>query len=84
MSEPKRFEDWNIVDCNECSHYWDNSCDGVSKDNKRVCNSFIATRNVVIPEQIKRLQKVVKGLLWGFSGITVSLIIHYLGILLSW
>ena len=62
MSEAKRFEDWYEVDCNECSHYWDNSCDGACKGSTKPCNSFLATRSVVIPSQIKRLKKQVNWL----------------------
>lgn len=57
----KRFEDWH-VDCNDCGHYWDNSCDGVSRGSRRRCESFIATRSVIIPSQIKSLQRAVKSL----------------------
>ncbi len=53
----KRFSEWEEVDCNECTHYWDDSCSGVSKGEYRNCTSFKATRNVVIPQQIKELQK---------------------------
>lgn len=50
----KRFEDWTEVDCNQCARYWDSSCDGVDKG-KRICQSFLATREVLIPAQIKKL-----------------------------
>lgn len=55
----KIFEDFPQVDCNECSRYWDNSCDGVSKAQKRPCNSFLATRSVVLPQKIKALEKEI-------------------------
>ena len=58
MSSQKRFEDWEEVECNECERYWLNQCDGVKPSNKAQkvpCNSFLATRSVVIPEQIKKL-----------------------------
>lgn len=55
----KRFEDWEEVDCNDCSHYWDSSCDGASKGSRVGCNSFLATRSVVIPEKIKYLERRV-------------------------
>ena len=58
----KRFEDWEEVDCNDCSHYWDSSCDGASKGSRVGCNSFLATRKVVIPEKINALEKRVKTL----------------------
>ena len=56
MSEHKRFEDWEEVDCNECARYWDSSCDAVDKDSKRHCTSYLATRSIVIPLQIKALR----------------------------
>lgn len=64
--ENKRFEEWTPVDCNECSRYWDNQCDGVkcktnsdkdSTGSTRLCNSFLPVRKVVIPAQIKALEK---------------------------
>lgn len=56
MSESKRFEDWTHVDCNDCARYWDSSCDGVQAVQKP-CNSFLASRKVQIPAQIKALEK---------------------------
>ena len=60
MSETKRvFDDFPTVDCNECEHYWTNSCDGVPKGANRSCNSFKATRSVVIPKKIERLEYII-------------------------
>lgn len=74
----KRFSDWEEVDCNECTHYWDDSCSGVCKGDKRNCTSFVATRNVVIPQQIRSLQKDNK-LIYILLGIQVifDLIVAY-------
>ena len=59
----KRFEDWEDVDCNQCERYWDNSCDGAPlKGSRRVCTAFSATRSVIIPLQIKRLERRLEGL----------------------
>ncbi len=58
--ERKIFDDFQEVDCNECERYYLNQCDGaktLGKGSKLTCTSFLATRNVVIPEQIKSLQK---------------------------
>ena len=64
-NESKRFEEWEEVDCNECTHYWDSSCDAVKQDDRRQCNSFLATRRVVIPAKIKALENSNKWLrLW--------------------
>jgi hypothetical protein len=57
---PKRFEDWEKVECNECGRYWTDQCDGVSKGSTKPCNSFLATRSVVIPEKQKALEKAFK------------------------
>jgi hypothetical protein len=56
-NESKRFEEWEEVDCNECTHYWDSSCDAVKQDDRRQCNSFLATRRVVIPARLNALEK---------------------------
>lgn len=64
MSDLKRFEDWEKVDCNECGRYWDSSCDGKSKDAKKPCNAYLATRSVVIPAKINALEKRVNWLEW--------------------
>lgn len=64
-SETKRFSDWEDVDCNNCAHYWDSSCDGVqcpSNGSRKPCTSFLATRSVVIPLQIKSILGHIKWL----------------------
>lgn len=58
----KRFEDWETVECNECARYYDSSCDGVSKGTKKPCNSYLATRGVVIPARLRALEKRVRWL----------------------
>jgi hypothetical protein len=70
-NDPKRFEDWEQVDCNECARYYDSSCDGVSKGSKKPCNSYLATRDVVIPERLKLLETRVRWL----SAIVVGVIV---------
>lgn len=58
--KPKIFEDWEEVDCNNCERYWLNQCDGAKthgKGSNLPCTSFLATRSIVIPEQIKSLQE---------------------------
>lgn len=67
--ESKRFEDWEEVDCNDCSHYWDSSCDGVSKGSRVGCNSYLATRSVVIPAKINALENRVKWLRVAVGGL---------------
>lgn len=80
MSEGKRFEDWIEVDCNECAHYWDNSCDGAKtllKGSRKPCNAFMATRSVLIPEQLKRLERAIKLIWWALLCFAISIGIHY-------
>ena len=78
-----RFDDWNeTVNCNECARYWDSSCDGVSCGVKRTCTSFLATRSVVIPEQLNAVRDVVKWLLVGHIcswAVVISLVVILLG-----
>lgn len=65
-NSPKRFDNWEAVECNECTHYWTDTCDGVNKGTQKPCNSFLATRSVVIPAKIKALQSALKWLTIGF------------------
>lgn len=64
----KVFENWDTVDCNDCEKYWLNQCDGVKCDKThrngatRLCNSFKATRSVIIPLKLKRLTRAFKAI----------------------
>jgi hypothetical protein len=57
----KRFEGWDTVECSECARYWDSSCDGVT-GSKKPCNSYSATRSILIPEKLRALEKRVRWL----------------------
>ena len=73
MTDKSIFDNWNdVVNCNDCAKYWDDSCDGVSKGSKRLCNSFVATRTIVIPEKLKALDKRLK--YFGAATITLALL----------
>lgn len=78
--ETKLFSEWDSdVDCNDCEHYWDNSCDGATpKRLRRPCNSFLATRKVFIPEQIKALENRCESL--KCSCITLSICVILLAL----
>lgn len=57
------FDDWKeVVDCNDCVRYWDSTCDAVNKGSKRACNSFLATRSITIPQEIKSLRSQINRL----------------------
>ena len=66
----KIFDDFTCVDCNDCERWWLNQCDGVkpstsnSNGSTRVCNGFLATRNIHIPQKIKTQQKQIECLIW--------------------
>lgn len=77
--KPTVFGEWEDCDCNQCGRYWDSSCDGVKKGTKKPCNQFVATRSIVIPHQIKDLQKQIKLLTWGLIFIIVVDILHIIG-----
>ena len=77
------FDEWtHEVDCNNCARYWEDSCDGVPEEQKRHCTSFLATRSIVIPNQIKELQIVCKWLTAAFVTLVVLNIIM-LGLLIG-
>lgn len=57
----KRFDDYN-VECNDCAHYWDDSCSGTQVGTTKACRDYKATRTVDIPKQIKQLEKHVDNL----------------------
>lgn len=68
----KKFDDWkDVVDCNDCGHYWDNSCDGVKTGSSKPCTAFIATRSVVLPSKIKRLESAIKWLKIAVIGLSI-------------
>ena len=77
----KRFEDWDTVECSECERWWTSQCDGVTGSQKP-CNSFLATRNILIPEKLKRLQKTVTRLTVSLAFtngvLIILLLIHFL------
>lgn len=57
--EKSIFDDYSDVkECTDCQHWWTNACDGV-RANTRPCNSFLATRRVKLPEEVKRLRTLV-------------------------
>lgn len=78
VENPKRFEDWPTVDCDNCEEYWTNACDGVPQGSERPCNSFKATRAIVIPAKIKALEKAVQSLSVGLAFIGGYLLVYSL------
>lgn len=83
-SDNKRFDEWNKVDCEDCSYWWDNSCDGVPQGSQRLCTTFLATRRVVMFEKLKRLEKLFRWLLGGYIGLSVILILHMVFQVMGW
>lgn len=61
-NKPNTVFDEYLVDCLECAHYWDDSCDGACGATERSCTAFKAVRRVDIPEQIESLRSEIKGL----------------------
>lgn len=58
-----RFEEWDeIVDCNSCKHYHDETCNGTPQGSQRLCKAFLATRRADLPQQIKSCQKGLESL----------------------
>ena len=59
MEERKIFEDYPTVDCNDCTNYWNDQCDGVTHI-ARDCKHYRATRKVFIPKRIEELEESLK------------------------
>ena len=74
--EQKKFDDWQDVNCNECSNWWNDSCTGAPEGVKKPCNSFLAQRSVIIPEQIKALKSEIKWLSWHIITLYIVVCIH--------
>lgn len=78
---PKRFDEWEEVDCNQCERYWLNQCDGVTprktheKGSKMPCSSFLATRKVVIPLKLKEQEKAITRLRVCVSLLSVAILL---------
>lgn len=79
------FDEWIEVDCLNCQHYWNDTCDGTSEGEKRPCISFLATRKVNIPKELKTLDKQILRLekafivllLFGIIGLVLEFIQHF-------
>ena len=80
----KRFDNWEHVDCNDCSHYWDSSCDGVSKGSRVGCNSFLATRSIVLPERLNKLEERFEKLRVGCILTDIILMLLLVNYILGW
>lgn len=76
--QQKIFDEYQ-VECNDCTHYWTDACDGVKKGSTRLCNQFLATRSVNIPEQIKSLEKRVDALNFACIGLCLVWLIELFG-----
>ena len=78
--EQKKFDDWQDVNCNECSNWWNDSCTGAPAGVKKPCNSFLAQRSVIIPEEIKALKREIK---WLSRYIIILYIVVWINIVLD-
>lgn len=80
-----RFDDWDeVVDCNDCKHYYDETCDGTLTGKQKPCKTFLATRRVDIPLQIKSLQRAVKWLVGAYAVLVAIWIVHILFHVIGW
>ena len=86
QSESKQpiFEEYPVVDCNECKSYLSEECDGTPVGSERLCKAFKATRRTDIPLQIKSLQKASKRLTRGLIMVSASQMLLSIGVLIIW
>lgn len=76
-NEPKIFDE-TYVECTECSHYWNDSCDGVPKDKVRPCTSYKATKKVDYIEKLQHLEEEIKSTNATVVLVTVTLLLKVL------
>ena len=84
---PRRFEEWDTVDCNNCELYWLNQCDGVKytpQGSVMPCKSFLATRSVIIPKQINDVQKSIQKLRVCIAIMGVTIILNIIFQIMGW
>lgn len=74
-TDKRIFDDFKEVSCNDCEHYWDTSCDGVPEGSGRVCNSFKATRSVILPAKLERLERRLEWLIRVSAVTAVGMVI---------
>lgn len=76
MSEnTKRFDEYQ-VECTECEHYWDNSCDGVKCFEEKHCTSYKATKRMEIPKEIDKVKKDIKAIDRNQLLFALALLLH--------
>mgnify|MGYP003291959694 CR=1 FL=1 len=79
--ESKVFDE-SYVDCNQCQHYWTDSCDGTPVAKIRPCRDFKATRETDIPLMVEKLSKGQKqsdkSILWLYIILTLHLVMEFL------
>ena len=54
--DKKIFEEPTVY-CDECQHYWTDTCDGTREGVYKPCTAFVATKRIDLPLQVKNLQK---------------------------
>lgn len=84
--EPKKvFDDYPLVDCNECRSYWDSSCDGTPVKKERKCTAYVATRRTDIPRQMRELKRQVYNTKASIDKLYVIFIIYLIvQLLVGW
>ena len=68
--------DEEYVDCNNCEHYHNNTCDAVPVGSERTCTAFKATRKEDIPQQIKSLTNDLREIKMGVVLIYILFILN--------
>ena len=77
-TESKVFDE-SYVDCNQCQHYWDDSCDGTPTHQIRPCTAFKATRHTDIPLQLEKLSMGLKRSDRHILLLNIVVLLHLLG-----
>lgn len=71
------------VDCNTCESYWNSQCDGVKIEDRRKCNSYIATRDIDVVKELGKCKEKIKGLQTSQTLLGIGILVYLLGEIVS-
>ena len=78
QDEDKKIFDTYEVHCEECQHYWDDSCEGTRVGSYKPCTAFVATKRIDLPSRVQKLEKWLKHVLRSILLVDIVIIIHLL------
>jgi len=78
--EEKKIFDESHVDCNDCLHYWHDTCDGTKQE--KPCTAYVASKRTDLVLRTERLEHNDKvnhrAIMWIYAILTLHLLTHLL------